>query len=187
MILQLSEYKKGLLQESTTGIQIIQAVDQLTLMNNEVSLYGYNNVLACVPCDLYKRIKAQEQRCKDSFLRALKEDKNTLAVDAFVSSISSMVRGYKLILKTAKENGLIKLNVDYFEVDDGEEFRILCRDEAAATLIKEQMKGKKNVVVFTMDEALGIIEQSLTPLDIEIKKTFNARYINLFDKDDIPF
>ena len=77
--------------------------------------------------------------------------------------------------------------MDYFEVDDGEELRILCRDEAAATLIKEQMKGKKNVVVFTMDEALGIIEQSLTPLDIEIKKTFNARYINLFDKDDIPF
>ena len=85
----------------------------------------------------------------------------------------SLIKGYELVIKTAKKNGLSKLDLDAFNFtrSDGKEFYVV-PNEDMKKILKMELK-KDNLCIYSMEELAILISDD--NIAYEFKSRFDAQ------------
>lgn len=104
-------------------------------------------------------------------------------VQEFVKSAMSLCKGYELVIKTAKERGLHKLDVDFFnlECSNGKEIYVVPTEDMKAVLRMEL--DNDNLCIYSMSELSLLLSDD--KIAYELKTKFNAQLTGV-TAGDIP-
>ena len=183
-MLNLSDFHRMALAGKTNGIQIVKAVDMVNTAHQALLDYGKYRVMACLPIDLYTKVRKQELLVRERLNTALSAgDKDTKPVKEFVKSAMSLCKGYELVIKTAKDRGLHKLDIDFFclECSDGREIYVVPTEDMKDKLRMELHSD--SLCIYSMSELSLLLSND--KIAYELKKQFNAQLTGV-TAGDIP-
>jgi len=172
-VLELDSLHRLSISGTPNGIKIIKAMDMINESHKELLYYGKFRVMSCLSIDLYSKVRKQETIVRGRFLKALSASKrDTTTVQEFVKSAMSLIKGYELVIKTAKDKGLERLDVDFFniEISDGREIMIVPNEDMKEILRQE--KGSDNLCIYSMQELCLLLSDDKIAYDL--KTNFNA-------------
>lgn len=173
-MLELDNLHRLSLKGTTNGYQIIKAVDLTLLAHQQLLEYGKYRVMSCIPVSLYKKVRTQEDLVDKRFNQALAATKKDLKiVAAFVKSCLSLIKGYELVIKTAKAKGLTALDIDFFnfQCSDGREIYVVPHADMKA-LLRKEIKSD-NLCIYTMQELGHLLSDD--KIAYELKTRFDAQ------------
>tara|TARA_R100001463_G_C3526246_1_gene221235 strand:+ start:90 stop:650 length:561 start_codon:yes stop_codon:yes gene_type:complete len=182
MLLELDDFHRLALTGKTNGVQITKAVDMTNTAHQELLEYGKYRIMSCLPIDLYTKVRKQEALVYARYHKALGAgDKDTKTVKEFVKSAMSLCKGYEVVVKTAKDRGLHKLDLDFFNLEssDGKEIYVVPTEDMKAILRMEL--DNDNLCIYSMSELSLLLDDKIA---YELKTKFNATLtgVNSVDK-----
>jgi len=184
MLLELDDFHRLALAGKSNGVKIVKAVDMANTAHQELLEYGKYRIMSCLPIDLYTKVRKQEGIVHTRFHKALRAgDKDMKTVQEFVKSAMSLLKGYELVIKTAKERGLHKLDVDFFNLEssNGKEIYVVPTEDMKAILRMEL--DNDNLCIYSMSELSLLLSDD--KIAYELKRKFNAQLTGV-TAGDIP-
>lgn len=172
-MLELDDLHSLSISGTPNGTKILKARRTVNESHRELLYYGKFRVMACLPIDLYTKVRKQEDIVRKKYHKALNASKKDVGiVQEFVKSAMSLVKGYELVIKTAKDRGLEKLDVDFFniEISDGREIFVVPNEDMKDLLRTE--KGTDNLCIYSMPELCFMLSDD--KIAYELKTNFNA-------------
>lgn len=172
MSLYLSEQQRATLERTNMGKEVLQKVQKTEEKYMELLRYGKTRVLSCIPLDLYTKIKKQEDVTCGNLRKYLNTPKHIPTKDTLINSLKALYRGYGVVIETAIESGLEKIDIDFFNItkSNGDEIFVV-PDRNTKAIIEEQHQDKP-ILVYTMQELCHLI--SGDEMQYTMKKNFQA-------------
>ena len=173
-MLELDNLHRMSLKGTTNGYKIIKAVDLTLLAHAQLLDYGKYRVMSCIPVSLYKKVRTQEDLVHKKFNRALSASKKDLkSVEAFVKSCLSLIKGYELVIATAKSRGLTALDIDFFnfQCSDCREIYVVPTPDMKS-LLRKEIKSD-NLCIYTMQELGHLLSND--KIAYQFKTRFDAQ------------
>ena len=186
MSLYLSEEQRATLERTNMGKEVLQKVQKTEEKYMELLRYGKTRVLSCIPLDLYAKIKKQEGVTCGNLSKYLNAPKHIPTKDTLINSLKALYKGYSIVITTAIESGLDKIDIDFFNItkSNGDEIFVV-PDRNTKQLIEQQHQDKP-ILVYTMQELCHLI--SSDAMQYEMKKNFQATVEQARGNDEeIPF
>jgi len=173
-MLHLDHLHRASLAGTSNGYKILKAVDMVNTKHQDLLEYGKFRIMSMISVDLYVNVRKQEEIVFKRFNEALQaHDKQVGIVKKFIESAMSLIKGYELVIKGAKANGLSKLDSDWFnfERSDGKEFYVV-PNEDMKKILKMELK-KDNLCIYSMEELAILISDD--NIAYEFKSRFDAQ------------
>jgi len=186
MSLYLSEEQRATLERTNMGKEVLQQLQKTEEKYSELLKYGKTRVLSCIPLDLYAKIKKQEGITCNNLAEYLIRPKHIPKKDVLIKSLKALHKGYGIVIETAIESGLEKIDIDFFNItkSNGDEIFVV-PDRNTKAIIEEQHQDKP-ILVYTMQELCHLI--SGDEMQYELKKNFQATVEQpKLDDEEIPF
>jgi len=172
-MLHIETFHRMALSGTTNGSRILHATDRVNQAHSHLAAYGLYRVMSVCGVDLYIKVRKQEDLVRKRLNNALSATKtDPKKIEMFTKSCHSLIKGYELVLETAKKKGLSKLDLDFYNVEDsnGRVIYVVPNEDMKKILYLEMQTT--NLCVYTMPEMVELINTD--DLTYTLKSKYDA-------------